>query len=67
VLQRMDGVSAEFIAAINAEVDVPDLSVILTVDPAVAARRIDARGTRHRFETGSESSAREAELYAATA
>jgi hypothetical protein len=35
-----------------------------TVDPAVAARRIDTRGTRHRFEAGSESSARAAELYA---
>lgn len=64
VLQRMDGVPIEFVAAVNADVDMPELSVILTVDPTVAAGRIDARGTRHRFETGIESSAREADLYA---
>lgn len=64
VLQRMDGVPLDFIEAVNAPADVPDLSVILTVDPTVAAKRIDRRGTRHRFETGAESAARESELYA---
>lgn len=63
VLQRMDGVSIDFLAGLNSGADVPDLAVILTVEPAVAARRIEARGTRHRFETGIASSAREAELY----
>jgi dTMP kinase len=63
VLQRMDGVPTEFIEAVNRDVDIPDLSVILTVDPTVAAHRIDQRGTRHRFETGVESSIREVELY----
>jgi dTMP kinase len=32
VLQRMDGVPIEFIEAINAAVDVPDLAVILTTE-----------------------------------
>jgi dTMP kinase len=59
----MDGVPVEFLAAINADVDVPDLAVILTADAATTAARIDARGTRHRFETGIASSIREAELY----
>jgi dTMP kinase len=67
VLQRMDGVDIEFIQAINAHVDRPDLAVILTADPATATARIDTRGTRHRFETGVAASAQEAELYADTA
>lgn len=64
VLQRMDGVPIEFIEAINADADIPDLAVVLTADPAVTAERIGRRGRRTRFETGVESSQREADLYA---
>jgi thymidylate kinase len=67
VLQRTDGVQIEFIEALNADVDQPDLAVILTADSVVTLDRITARGTRHRFETGLTSSTQEAELYADTA
>lgn len=50
VLQRMDGVSLEFIDAINDGADVPDLAVILTAAPEVAADRIYRRGSYGRFE-----------------
>lgn len=67
VLQRMDGAPIEFIEALNADADRPDLAVILTADPTVTATRINTRGTRHRFETGTTSSAQEVDLYADTA
>lgn len=63
VLQRMDGVPIEFIEAINAATDVPDLAVILTAEPEVTAARINQRGTHTRFETGAESSRTETQLY----
>lgn len=64
VLQRMDDVPIDFIEVLNARADIPDLAVILAADPTTTSARIDARGTRHRFETGLETSTREAELYA---
>lgn len=66
VLQRMDGVPIEFVEALNAAADRPDLAVILTAVPATATARIDQRGTRHRFEAGLATSTQEAELYADT-
>lgn len=63
VLQRMDGVPIEFIEALNAAADVPDLAVILMADPMVTARRISERGAHSRFEAGVNTSRAEAELY----
>jgi dTMP kinase len=63
VLQRMDGVPVEFIEAINAAADVPDLAVILTADPAVTAHRIALRGAHSRFEGDITTSHTEADLY----
>jgi dTMP kinase len=63
VLQRMDGVPLEFVHALNVYADKPDLAVILTVDPDVAAARVAVRGAHDRFHTGAETSAREADLY----
>lgn len=63
VLQRMDGVPIEFIEAINAAADIPDLAVVLAADPEVTAARINERGTRTRFENGVDSSRTEALLY----
>jgi dTMP kinase len=51
------------LAALNSGADTPDLALILTADPATAAARIRDRGTRHRFETGVASAARETALY----
>jgi len=67
VLQRMDGVPIDFIEALNAATDIPDLAVILTADPEVTARRIHERGAHSRFEAGITTSRTEAELYADTA
>lgn len=66
VLQRMDGVEVEFIEALNADADRPDLAVILTADPEITAARIAARGAHSRFETGLDTSRREAEFYRET-
>jgi dTMP kinase len=63
VLQRMDGVPIDFIEAINAAADVPDLAVVLTADPMVTADRINRRGAHSRFEAGMATSRTEAELY----
>lgn len=53
----------EFIEALNAAVDVPDLAVILTAHPAVTTRRIERRGAHSRFEAGIATSRAEADLY----
>lgn len=63
VLQRMDGVPIEFIQSINAAADVPDLAVILTAKPKVAAARIRQRGAHSRFEAGTDTSRAESDLY----
>ena len=63
VLQRMDGVPVEFVEALNSAADVPDLAVILTVDPAVAATRVARRGAHNRFHTGVETAEQEIEFY----
>ena len=64
VLQRIDGVEPEAIRELNRRADRPDLSVILTGDPEVIARRLAARGAHSRYERIPGSSAREVELYA---
>jgi dTMP kinase len=53
----------DFIEALNAAADTPDLAVILTADPAVTAHRIGRRGAHSRFETGPVTSRAEADLY----
>ncbi|NYI07796.1 dTMP kinase [Allostreptomyces psammosilenae] len=63
VLQRLDGVPVEYLLALNAAVDRPDLAVILTADPAEIGRRLTARGAHHRFERDPASTAREVEFY----
>lgn len=67
VLQRLDGVPIEFIEAVNADVDRPDLAVLLTADPVVTTQRIATRGVHSRFETDLDIHHREADLYHDTA
>ncbi|GGU84965.1 dTMP kinase [Lentzea flava] len=67
VLQQMDGVPLDFVEAINAHADLPDLAVILTADPTIAAARIARRGSHDRFHTDVSTSAREVELYSKAA
>jgi dTMP kinase len=63
VLQRLDGVPMEFIEALNADADRPDLAIILTADPIATAERIAYRGAHTRFETDPDLHQREADLY----
>ncbi|MEV5301174.1 dTMP kinase [Amycolatopsis methanolica] len=63
VLQTMDDVPPAFIHALNAAADRPDLTIILTADPAVATARIRRRGAHSRFHTDITSSRTEAALY----
>lgn len=67
VLQRLDGLTVEAIAQVNAGMDVPDLAIVLNGDPDVIAERLHGRGTHSRFEQMPDSSAREAGLYRDTA
>ncbi|MFE7127660.1 dTMP kinase [Streptomyces sp. NPDC057617] len=64
VLQRLDEVPVPFLLALNADVLLPDLSVILTAEPTVVAERLARRGVRHRFHLDPAFPAREVALYA---
>jgi dTMP kinase len=63
VLQRIDGLPWETIAALNEGADVPGLAVILTADPAVTTARLERRGGHSRFEAMPDTAATETALY----
>lgn len=63
VLQRIDGLSAETVWELNRYIDPPDLSVILTGDPNVVARRLADRGAHSRYERLPESTHTESTLF----
>jgi dTMP kinase len=49
-LQRLDGLSLDVLWDMNSQALVPDLSVLLTADPAMIEQRLDERGRQSRFE-----------------
>jgi dTMP kinase len=61
VMQRFDGVDPAFLWQLNAEVDRPDLAVILDADPEVISERLQERGPHNRFQLSPGSS--HAEMY----
>ncbi|RSM80972.1 dTMP kinase [Kibdelosporangium aridum] len=63
VTQRLDDVELDFLQAINALADPPDLAVILTADPAKIAERLQRSGVRNRYHRRPDISARENILY----
>jgi dTMP kinase len=63
VLQRIDRVEWQAIAALNAGADLPDLAIILHADPTVIAARLARRGGHSRFEAMPGSSHTESALY----
>lgn len=63
VMQRLDGVAADFLRAINASVDPPDLAVILTAEPALITERLRQRGPHNRYQHSPNISAEETALY----
>ena len=52
VLQRLDGVSPEFVWQLNQHADRPDLSIILSGDASSARERAEKRGLYSRFHRG---------------
>ncbi|MGH3780809.1 MAG: dTMP kinase [Pseudonocardiaceae bacterium] len=64
VLQGLDGLPSQIVWQLNHGVYRPDLSLILTGDPAVINARLRARGGHSRFERAGDNSARESALYA---
>ncbi|MGH3775781.1 MAG: dTMP kinase [Pseudonocardiaceae bacterium] len=64
VLQGLDGLSSQIVWQLNYGVYRPDLSLILTGDPAVINARLRARGGHSRFERAADNSTRESALYA---
>ena len=68
VLQRLDGVSPEFVWQLNQHADRPDLCIILSGDAARARERAEKRGLYSRFHRGGQAvSMAEAALYATAA
>ncbi|MGW4200790.1 dTMP kinase [Streptomyces sp. NPDC004726] len=67
VLQRLDDVPLPYLLALNADIVLPDLAVILTASPGLIAERIAERGIRHRFHLDPTAPAREVDLYAQAA
>ncbi|KOT62932.1 MULTISPECIES: dTMP kinase [Streptomyces] len=63
VVQRLDDVPEPFLLALNADIRLPDLAVILTAAPDTIAGRLARRGAHHRFEKDPEVPAREVALY----
>jgi dTMP kinase len=64
VLQGLDGVPSRIVWQLNHGMYRPDLSLILTGDPAVIHARLRARGGHNRFERAADNSERESALYA---
>ncbi len=68
VLQRLDGVDVPYIWTLNQYAERPDLTIILTGDPARARARAGRRGTYSRFHRGGIAAGKaEARLYQETA
>lgn len=63
VMQRLDGVELDFLQAINALTDPPDLAVILTADPDKIAERLQRGGLRSRYHSRPDVSVQETALY----
>jgi dTMP kinase len=63
VMQRFDGIDPAFLWQLNAEVDRPDLAVILEADPEVISERLTERGPHNRFQLSPGSSYAEVHFY----
>ncbi|WP_030662594.1 dTMP kinase [Streptomyces rimosus] len=63
VLQRLDDVPEPFLLALNADIRLPDLAVLLTAAPETIATRLACRGAHHRFEEDPDMPGREIALY----
>jgi dTMP kinase len=68
VLQRLDGVSPEFVWQLNQYADRPDLCIILSGDASCARARAEKRGLYSRFHRGGQvAGMAEAALYTTVA
>jgi dTMP kinase len=63
VMQRFDGIDLAFLWQLNAEIDRPDLAVILEADPDIISERLTERGPHNRFQLTSSSSHAEVHFY----
>lgn len=63
VIQRFDGMDPAFLWNLNADVERPDLAVILEADPEVIAERLNDRGPHNRFQLSPGSSHAESHFY----
>jgi dTMP kinase len=63
VMQRFDGVDPAFLWQVNADVQRPDLAVILEADPETIAERLHDRGAHNRFQLTTGSSHAEVRFY----
>ncbi len=63
VMQRFDGIDPTFLWQLNAEVERPDLAVILEANPVTISERLTARGAHNRFQLTPDSSHAETYFY----
>ncbi|WP_410792332.1 dTMP kinase [Kribbella sp. C-35] len=63
VMQRLDGIEADFLWNLNSLADRPQLSIILTATPDVIAARLAAKGPHNRLQRQDGSSNTEVRLY----
>ena len=63
VLQRIDNVDMDFIWAINKNVIIPDLSIIITASPQTLTDRLNSRSTLSVFEQDDNARTKEVEYY----
>lgn len=63
VLQRFDEVPLDLLWALNSQVLVPDLSVLLLAKPDTISARLDARGRVSRFEKRPDVAEREVQYF----
>jgi dTMP kinase len=63
VMQRLDGLTLDYLRQVNAHADPADLAVILTGNPTIVAQRLQRRGAHNRYQHQSGSTATELQLY----
>ncbi|GAA5103826.1 hypothetical protein [Haloechinothrix salitolerans] len=62
-MQRLDGIALAYLQAVNAQAELPDISFILSADPATVCARLTQRGAHNRYQHRPGSIAEELRCY----
>lgn len=64
VMQRLDGLTFDYLLAVNAHAPMPDLAVVLTARAATVRARLTQRGAHNRYQHRRDSTAEELRHFA---